>query len=356
MKHELSNGGVRPPNMNPLIEPEDPDCRVHAAWLAQVSKAGDRLLAKEADGSTRVSTSASAPADRLAGQEVRLAPEHVDRRSGLITKVLIGCIFAAAIAAVIAIPSYLSFFEIWEQPTGDPIELTSPDPVKSATPPMQNESETPKLVVEPTLGAPGEPVPIGLALRGPANDAVVILRGLVPGMELSTGGAVSGDTWQLSATDLPYAWIAPPEGFVGSADLVAELRLSNDKIADRRAIHLEWMTPISPAPARPELDRESIPKLQPDRQDVQPQRIIDTPHVAFLPLPQGVPQSTGAKGMTVESRVEPEITNSTCFASASAVRQDHPDAWPSWTLRALGHEGTKCWYPTTRTLAHDHPK
>jgi hypothetical protein len=188
MKHELSNGGVRPPNMNPLIEREDPDCRVHAAWLAQISKAGDRLLAKEADGSTRVSTSASAPADRLAGQEVRLAPEHVDRRSGLITKVLIGCIFAAAIAAVIAIPSYLSFFEIWEQPTGDPIELTSPDPVKSATPPMQNESETPKLVVEPTLGAPGEPVPIGLALRGPANDAVVILRGLVPGMELQQHG------------------------------------------------------------------------------------------------------------------------------------------------------------------------
>jgi hypothetical protein len=174
--------------MNPLIEREDPDCRVHAAWLAQISKAGDRLLAKEADGSTRVSTSASAPADRLAGQEVRLAPEHVDRRSGLITKVLIGCIFAAAIAAVIAIPSYLSFFEIWEQPTGDPIELTSPDPVKSATPPMQNESETPKLVVEPTLGAPGEPVPIGLALRGPANDAVVILRGLVPGMELQQHG------------------------------------------------------------------------------------------------------------------------------------------------------------------------
>jgi hypothetical protein len=103
-------------------------------------------------------------------------------------------------------------------------------------------------------------------------------------------------------------------------------------------------------------DRESIPQLQPERQDVQPQRIIDPPHVAFLPLPQGVPQSTGAKGITVESRAEPEITNSTCYAAASAVRQDHPEAWPSWTLRALGHEGTKCWYPTTRTLAHAHPK
>ena len=112
MKNELSNAGVRPPNMSALTEPEDPDCRVHAAWLAQVSEAGDGLLAKEAGGRTSVSTSSSARADRLAGQEVRLAAAHVDRRSGLITKVLIGCIFAAAIAAVFAIPSYLSFFSI----------------------------------------------------------------------------------------------------------------------------------------------------------------------------------------------------------------------------------------------------
>ena len=187
--------------MNALTEPEEPDCRVHAAWLAQASKAGDGLLAKEAGGSTSASTS-SAPADRLAGQEVHLAPAHVDRRTGLITKVLIGCIFAAAITAVIVIPS------TWQLPIGDAIELTSPDPVKSATPPMQNKSETPKLVIEPTLGAQGEPVPIGLALRGWANDAVVLLRGLIPGMELSAGSAVTGDSWQLSATDLPYAWIA----------------------------------------------------------------------------------------------------------------------------------------------------
>jgi hypothetical protein len=45
---------------------------------------------------------------------------------------------------------------------------------------------------------------------------------------------------------------------------------------------------------------------------------------------------------------------STCFPSASAVRQSHPEAWPSWTLRAAGHEGTKCWYPATRATAGDH--
>jgi hypothetical protein len=45
------------------------------------------------------------------------------------------------------------------------------------------------------------------------------------------------------------------------------------------------------------------------------------------------------------------VHDSTCFPSASAVRQDNPTAWPSWTLRAPGHEGTKCWYAATRAAA-----
>jgi hypothetical protein len=45
----------------------------------------------------------------------------------------------------------------------------------------------------------------------------------------------------------------------------------------------------------------------------------------------------------------------TCYPSAFAVRQDHPAAWPSWTLRAPGHEGTRCWYAKRRAVAvQDH--
>jgi hypothetical protein len=43
----------------------------------------------------------------------------------------------------------------------------------------------------------------------------------------------------------------------------------------------------------------------------------------------------------------------TCYASALAVRQNAPDAWPSWTLHAPGHEGTRCWHATTRASVHD---
>jgi hypothetical protein len=47
--------------------------------------------------------------------------------------------------------------------------------------------------------------------------------------------------------------------------------------------------------------------------------------------------------------VTPDQDASTCFPSASAVRRNYPEARPSWTLRAPGHEGTRCWYPTKRT-------
>ena len=155
---------------------------------------------------------------------------------------------------VIGIPS---FPETWLEPAGGhTIALGSSEPLASETPAMRNEPETPKLLVESSRGPQGEPVPIGLKLRGQADGAVVIIRGLAPGMELSAGGAVAGDTWQLSARDLKYAWVAPPKDFVASADLLAELRLPNSQIADRQTIHLEWMRP--PTNSQPELEREQI--------------------------------------------------------------------------------------------------
>src|SRR5204862_3449573 len=45
-----------------------------------------------------------------------------------------------------------------------------------------------------------------------------------------------------------YAWIAAPKDFVGSADLIAELRLPNDQIADRQTLHVEWARPAAAGP------------------------------------------------------------------------------------------------------------
>src|SRR5882762_3584531 len=63
--------------------------------------------------------------------------------------------------------------------------------------------------------------------------------------------------------------------------------------------------------------------------------------------PQTLPQKEGQS-------FTPSQDASTCFPSASAVRQNQPGGWPAWTLRAPGHEGIRCWYAATRATAHDH--
>jgi len=81
--------------MSAPIEPDDPDVRVHDAWLAQISEAADGLVAKQVPkqdgGSTGVSAISSNPAVRLVGHDVP-PPQlpRLGRRSGLIVMVLVG--------------------------------------------------------------------------------------------------------------------------------------------------------------------------------------------------------------------------------------------------------------------------
>ena len=62
------------------------------------------------------------------------------------------------------------------------------------------------------------------------------------------------------------------------------------------------------------------------------------------PTEERPPQTLVEKGKPLAS----------CFASASAVLQDHPGGWPTWTLKAPGHEGTTCWYAAARPKGSDH--
>jgi hypothetical protein len=93
--------------------------------------------------------------------------------------------------------------------------------------------------------------------------------------------------------------------------------------------------------SRAELEGQTV-SLQPTvRLDIKPTESGIEPRP-----PQTLPERgklSGASGY-----------DSTCFPSASAVRQNYPGGWPSWTLRAPGHEGTRCWYAGTRTTANDH--
>jgi hypothetical protein len=65
-------------------------------------------------------------------------------------------------------------------------------------------------------------------------------------MELSAGRADGLDGWEVPANDLGYVWIAPPDTFAGSVDLIAELRGPDGKVADRQIITLNWTSPNAP--------------------------------------------------------------------------------------------------------------
>jgi hypothetical protein len=48
----------------------------------------------------------------------------------------------------------------------------------------------------------------------------------------------------VNAADLKDVILQPPRGFAGAMDLRVELRLADDKLADRRSLRLEWSTAI----------------------------------------------------------------------------------------------------------------
>jgi hypothetical protein len=183
--------------------------------------------------------------DRLVDPDVPAAsPSHRRSRSMLFTSCLVGMILAGGTSAVIAFRQF-SLADIWR----DRVSLWA------QTLTMRGEQAIPRLIVQSSRGNSGEPIPLGLTIHGQAEGAVIIITGLLPGMEMSNVIGVD-DRLEIPATDVRYAWIVPPDGFVGSAVLTAELRLTDDSIADRQAIHLEWVPSSPPRFAENQYNRE----------------------------------------------------------------------------------------------------
>jgi hypothetical protein len=260
-----------------FLEPADPDFRVHAAWTTHVCEAADTSLSEQVpEGHIEVAnvsmptTSLGAP-ERSAEREVSQEPHFLrwsrPRRVVSIALALVGVGIAA---------QHFGLLSSSQEPNDHTTEtLSSPTGPSTGIAATGTELGSPKLLVQSSPAVSGEPAPLGLAVWGAANGAVVLLRGLPPGMELSTGHAVANGVWQLSAAALPDAWIAPPVGFVGSTHLVAELQLLNSEIADRQAIHLEWKRGESPekgttTDAAAALQHPNDPALPTVRPDISP--------------------------------------------------------------------------------------
>jgi hypothetical protein len=288
-------------------------------WLGQVSEAANALagtrVLSNTPAATKISTEPLEPTKSISppvrpddslNPAVDLAKSHV-RSSPRLTIFICLMTTLAAATAILLVTGELS-------PTNIRQRLTSViDGFSTAA-----ARTKPRLIIQPSYGTVGEPAPLGLAVQGLVEEAVVYIEGLLPGMELSAGIPVGTDAWEIPATELDYAWIAPPQGFVGTVKLIAKLRLSDNQIADRQAIDVAWQSPTPSVPVLPQLQQRTAPQavssdpvqIQPDRdQEVSSQPLVpaggrlDGEKVALEPSIVSAPVHQGDQQQVLSSRL-----------------------------------------------------
>ena len=173
-----------------MSSPDDLSVGDRAFWLGQVSEAATALAGTrvpeliESVGVSKISTEPSAavnstslsvrnddlfnPADHLA--------THVRSRSKL--AIFTGLVITLAVAAITAL-IFTGQLPTDILPTADNRHRRF----------LKDNTRTDECQIDRSVMArePDEPTPLGLAVQGPAEHAVVYIKGLMPGMELSSG-------------------------------------------------------------------------------------------------------------------------------------------------------------------------
>jgi hypothetical protein len=152
---------------------------------------------------------------------------------------------------------------------------------------------------------------------------------------------------------IPIAVAALPAGYLvfGDSDPPVNVAVVPQVTADRLSAEFSPLREVkAPSSKATDITAESrTPEVETAPLQLQPMAPLDikpTENEIERRPPETLPQKEGPS-------LTPSQDASICFPSASAVRQNYPEGWPSWTLRAPGHEGTRCWYPKKRTTAHD---
>ena len=258
---------------------------------------------------------------------------------------MVAVVLAISLIAFVAI-GQLPLRGMWHQLTQHAIRLSSS--LGSAVPSIRTEPSA-RLVARPRQGIVSRgPTPLGLAVEGRAEGAVVVIAGLRPDMELSAGDMVASDKWQISMAELGSAWIAPPENFAGSIDLVAELHLSDGEIADRVAIQFEWVSPLAPPPAQHEIVlEEAPPAVALASASAKVDRAESLSERPLLPSPaEEQPDGRGRPDSEVSSAVTPSPPDREEIAA-------RPPSAPMPSLPQLEHEEIAASPPISRPPAED---
>ena len=331
---------------------DHPKIGARTVRLGQVWEAASKLAAaqvpKQLSGSTRRATisvglttslgygSPSSLHDRFVHPDAP-PPSHLRSRSKLgIICCLVSVILAIAISLVIVFGEF-PLGDIWHQPANN----HSWTRLNRATSAMRGEQATPRLIVQSSRGVVGEPIPLGLAIQGPVENVVVIITGMLAGMEVSTGFEVGVHKWELLPEDVGYAFVVPPENFVGSAGLVAELRLADDKIVDRQAIYLEWAPPSSLGLAENQHNREEAAETNPPVLAREPdlEKAVAASSTSLAPKTLDQPEVTVSSSPPVLAS-EPDLEKAAAPSSTSLAPKtlDQPEVTVSSSPPVLASE------------------
>jgi hypothetical protein len=147
----------------------------------------------------------------------------------------------------------------------------------------------PRLLLRDDRGETNEMLPVGIEIDGSRAGAAIVLSGLAPDSRLSAGSALGVSGWRLDADQLEGLQIKPPRDYVGAMNVMVDLRLPDDRLADSKGLRLEW---IARPPIR--LTAAVAPAASPP---------VAAPLVAAPPAT--VPQAPPAEAQTAALHLDP---------------------------------------------------
>jgi hypothetical protein len=131
--------------------------------------------------------------------------------------------------------------------------------------PAQPVVPPPRLVLDGSAAVRDGGILVGWRLEGHSDGAIVIFSDYLPGTTFSAGDAWGDIAWLVPAAELASTHIRPPDGFSGTMQLSAALRLIDGSLVDRKSIRLEVpaAAPKTPQPtaAQRQLGDEEIALL-----------------------------------------------------------------------------------------------
>ena len=161
----------------------------------------------------------------------------------------------------------------------------------------------PRLLLRDDRGETNEILPVGIEIDGNRAGVGIVLSGLAPDSQLSTGSPLGVSGWRLDADQLEGLQIRPPRDFVGAMNLMVDLRLPGDRVADSKGLRLEWVARTKIQPAAAVAPAAAPPATVPQTPPAEPQTAalhLDPAEIAIL-LKRG--QDTLNNGDLVAARL-----------------------------------------------------